>query len=391
MILHHFKYTFITLFKNKMLVFWTFAFPIILGTFFYMAFSDIENSEKLSVFNIAVVENDYLKDNSYLKEVMDSLSSGNDALFNTQYVSVDTAESLLDKKEIEGYVEFSNQPKIVVKQSGINETILKFVTEEILQTESIFKNFMVVKMAELPEEARLEMDSIMNSISFQVQELLNKEVNIKDTTNSHISYTMIEYYTLIAMTCLYGGIIGMTAVNQNLANMSQNGKRIAVAPISKGKIILSSVMAGYLIQLIGLFLLFLYTIFVLHVDYGTYFLYVVLLALVGSLAGLMMGVAISALCKTNENTKIGLVIAVTMFGCFLSGMMGITMKYIVDTNIPLLNKINPANMITDGFYSLYYYGVNNRFFIDVISLLVFSLILLVLSIRSLRRQTYDSI
>ena len=27
-----------------------------------------------------------------------------------------------------------------------------------------------------------------------------------------------------------------------------------------------------------------------------------------------------------------------MLGCFLSGMMGITMKYVVDTNAPIINK-----------------------------------------------------
>ena len=30
------------------------------------------------------------------------------------------------------------------------------------------------------------------------------------------------------------------------------------------------------------------------------------------------------------------------------------MKYIVDKNIPILNKVNPVNMITDAMYSLYY-------------------------------------
>ena len=49
MFIHNFKYILKALFKNKMLIFWTFAFPIILGTFFNMAFSNIENSEKLDV------------------------------------------------------------------------------------------------------------------------------------------------------------------------------------------------------------------------------------------------------------------------------------------------------------------------------------------------------
>lgn len=35
---------------------------------------------------------------------------------------------------------------------------------------------------------------------------------------------MIEFYTLIAMTCLYGGMLSMVSINQTLANMSNKGK-----------------------------------------------------------------------------------------------------------------------------------------------------------------------
>ena len=76
---------------------------------------------------------------------------------------------------------------------------------------------------------------------------------------------------------------------------------------------------------------------------------------------------------------------------FFAGMMGITMKYIVDKNIPILNKLNPANMITDGFYSLYYYDTLDRYYFNIISLLIFSIVLIGFSILSLRRQKYDSI
>ena len=47
MFIHNLKYTIKTLFKNKVLIFWTFAFPLLLGTFFTMAFSDIEKGETL--------------------------------------------------------------------------------------------------------------------------------------------------------------------------------------------------------------------------------------------------------------------------------------------------------------------------------------------------------
>lgn len=67
------------------------------------------------------------------------------------------------------------------------------------------------------------------------------------------------------------------------------------------------------------------------------------------------------------------------------------MKYIVDKNIPIVNKLNPASMITDGFYSLYYYDTLDRYFFNIASLLIFALIMLTISYFSLRRQKYDSI
>lgn len=89
--------------------------------------------------------------------------------------------------------------------------------------------------------------------------------------------------------------------------------------------------------------------------------------------------------------KVGIIIAITMLGSFFSGMMGITMKYIIDTNAPIINNINPASMITDGLYSLYYYETLNRFWINVLGLIAFSAVMVILSWVSLRRQKYDSI
>lgn len=100
---------------------------------------------------------------------------------------------------------------------------------------------------------------------------------------------------------------------------------------------------------------------------------------------------IGTVLKSNENVKVGIVIAVTMFGCFLSGMMGITMKYVIDKNVPILNKINPASMITDGFYALYHYTTLNRYWFNIASLLIFAFVMMAISYLVLRRQKYDSI
>lgn len=396
MFIHNFKYALKTLFRDKMLIFWTFAFPIILGTFFNMAFSNIENSEKLEIINIAIVDNDEFQNNELYKQAFKTLSDeeNEDRLFNTKYVTEEEAKQLLEKDEITGYMILEeDNPKIVVTTSGINETILKYIVEEITTNGQIVENLM-------DKEINKELSSgIYNLYNLDYKKIYenvlektqNQEVKITDMSNKNLSYTMIEFYTLIAMACLYGGILGMVAINKNLANMSSNGKRVSVAPTPKGKVIFSSILASYIIQLVGLTLLFIYTIFVLKVDYGTNLPLIILLGIVGSLAGLSMGLAIGTILKANENVKTGIVIAVTMLGCFLSGMMGITMKYIIDTNAPIINKINPASMITDGFYSLYYYDTLDRYLFNIISLLIFSGIMILISYVSLRRQKYDSI
>lgn len=393
MLFHNFKYSLKTLFGNKMLIFWTFAFPIILGTFFKMAFSNIESSETLDIINIAIIENEDFKNNEIFTETFKTLGDekNEDRLFNIKYTTEEDARNLLENDEIDGFmILIENEPKVVFKESGINQTILKYVIEEITGTSSIVNNLAEdeIKKEMMSGNYNVDYEKIYKKIIDMAQ---NQEAKIKNISSNNLSYTMIEFYTLIAMACLYGGILGMVAINQNLANMSNNGKRISIAPTSKGKIILSSIFASYITQLIGVTLLFLYTIFVLKVDYGTNLPLIVLLAMAGSFAGLSMGVAIATLLKANENLKTGIVISVTMLGCFLSGMMGITMKYIIDKNVPIINKINPASMITDGFYSLYYYDTLDRYYFNVVSLLVFAFIMIGISYFSLRKQKYEKL
>ena len=393
MFIHNFKYSLKTLFRNKALIFWTFAFPIILGSFFNMAFSNIESSEKLDIINIAIIKNDDFNNNEIFKTAFEELSDKNndDRLFETRYTTEEEAKKLLEDEEIVGYMKLVNdEPKLTFITSGINETIFKYVSEEITQTSNIIKNLAEeeIKKEMIAGNYNIDYESIYNRVIELTEE---NNVRLNNVSNSNLSYTMIEFYTLIAMACLYGGILGAVAINQNLANMTNQGKRVSVSPTSKGKIILSSVLASYITQLVGVALLFLYTIFVLKVDYGNKLGLDIALAMAGSLAGLSLGVAVATTIKSNDNVKTGIIIAITMLGCFLSGMMGITMKYIIDKNIPIINKLNPASMITDGFYSLYYYDTLDRYIFDIGSLLIFAFVLIAISYISLRRQKYDSI
>ena len=388
--MRHLNYAFKMLIKDKMLIFWTFAFPLILGTFFYLAFSNIENSEKLSIIPIAIVEDEELTKNSIFKTAFDTLSSpkSDHQLFQTRYTTAEEAKKLLEDNAIVGYLQLKEQePQLTFNTNGIDETIFQFVTEEMNQRSQLISHLIEKKISEAPEIAPNPEEIYQDVIN-----LVNENnVRVVDRSSEHLSYTQVEFYTLVAMTCLYGGTLSMISINRILANMSPQGKRTSISPVKKWRLIFSHLLASYFVQLLGLALLFAYTVFILKVDYGEHLPLIVLLAIIGSFCGLTLGMAVGVLFKVNENIKIGILISLTMLGCFLSGMMGITMKYVIDTHLPLLNQLNPASMITDGLYSLYYYETFDRYWANIFHLLMVSGVLIGISIFSLRGQTYDRI
>mgnify|MGYP004646182101 FL=1 len=390
MFIHNLKYTIKILFKNKVLIFWTFAFPIILGLLFNMAFSNIEKDEMLKVFSIAVVSNDNSKEQEIYKETLEKLSTGDARLFNLKYVDEEEANRLLDESEIEGYVVISDDVKVVIKENGSNQTIIKFVIQEIKQNKKIVEDLSLREIEKETSNGNYSFDTteIVNNILTKIN---SQEVSINSLSSSNLSYMTIEYYTLIAMACMYTGMLGLTSINNCLANMSNKGKRISVSPNKKSTIVLSSLIGSYIVSLLGLSILMLFLLFVLKISFGNNMLLVILLSMVGSLAGISLGVLVASVFKLSEGAKTGIIIAISMFLSVLSGMTGVTLKYVIDTNIPIINLINPNNLITDGFYSLYYYNTLDRYFRDLIYLIIFVIICLVISFFSLRREQYDSI
>lgn len=389
MFTHNFKYSLKVLFRNKSLIFWTYIFPLILALLFNLAFKDIESNEVLKTIDIAVVNSESFENDTITKNILKELSSEENKIFNIEYTDLEKSKELLENKEISGYIIYDNDIKIVINNNGINETILKYTLDEIQNTKNMVNIMLNSSITKEINNGNININyneiynNIMNKIS-------NTNIKLNDISNKNLSYTMIEYYTLIAMAALYGSMLSMYITNYNDARMCPVGKRKNVSPTNKMTLIVSGLLSSYIVQLIGMFILFMFMIFILKIEFIK-LEKVIFLSLLSSLAGLSLGVFVSSVFKAKENTKTGIIITITMICCYLSGMMGITMKYIIDTNIPIINKINPANMITDALYSLYYYEDNIRYSFNIISLIIFSTIMILISYLKLRREKYDSI
>ena len=97
---------------------------------------------------------------------------------------------------------------------------------------------------------------------------------------------------------------------------------------------------------------------------------------------------IGASNKADIETKLGLGIGISLLLSFLAGMMVSNIKIIIAEKAPLINKINPVALISDGIYSLYYYQSLDRYYNNLICLVGVTLGLILLTfILSLSART----
>lgn len=378
MFAHIFKYRLKCLLRDKETTFWTLVFPLLLAVFFNMALSNVNSGEIFKAINIAVVDDVNYQSNQYFKTALNEASQGDDKLFNLKVTSKDNADQLLNNNSIAGYIVVETPIKLVVNKSGFNQNIIKSFIDNYLQTVSA-------------------VDSILLANPKVQQELLSN-LGERQQYVTEISGTSAEpnnilniFYTLIAMACFYGGFLGMRDVTDIQADISPLAARINVAPVHKLKTFISSVSTSLLIHLSEMLLLLIFLRFVLQVDFGSKVGCVLLTTVIGSVAGVFSGAFISALVKKSEGMKVAILIGVTMVGCFLAGMMYQNMKYVVAQKVPVLSYLNPVNLLTDAFYSLYYYDTLSRYALNIGILCVFIVIFCIGTYITIRRRKYANL
>ncbi|NLJ31963.1 MAG: ABC transporter permease [Clostridiales bacterium] len=379
-----FSHIFITrlkcLLRDRQLVFWTLLFPILLGVFFNMAFSNLNKEETFQAFPIAVVQSDAYQKDTAFRTVLESVSKGSGRIFDlTVAENRQAADKLLAENKIKGYITVGDEIGMTVKNSGLYENILKAFLDSYRHTASSVSTIIKTDPAAVGR-------GLLNDLGAQKD--FTREVPISSAKPDNI---LNYFYALLAMTCMYGGFWGLKEITDIQANLSPRAARVNVAPVHKLKAFLSGFCAALLIQSAEILVLLAFLMFGLHIDFGTKTVYVVLTALAGGLAGLSLGAFISALIRGGEGIKVAVLLAVSMTGSFLSGMMYGDIKYIIQQHVPILSYLNPVNLLTDAFYSLYYYDTFGRYALNMGLLGVSTFIFCAGTYFIIRRQKYASL
>lgn len=364
------------LFGNKESLFWSALFPIFLSFVFSLVFSNFEKEEQFATINIAIVES---QEQSYIIDAAREAKYGKDtAMFDVQQVSENDAKDLLKKGEITGYIVDGEKPSLYIGGSGIEATILKSFVDNYLQT---VKKISIVASTN-PEK---------------VQELINGSMKradyISDTNVSGRApnFTLIYYYALLSLACLYGSNFGITEISDIQADKSAKGARINVAPIHKLKLLICNICAAITVQVLCILVAITFMAYVLSIDFGSRVGLVVLTCVLASICGVTFGAMLRSVLKKNEKTVNAISNATVLILSFLSGLMNPEVKYMVSDYIPFFAKINPANLITDSFYYLYYFDSLDRYWFNIVCMVLVTLVFVAITYLATRRRQYASI
>lgn len=376
MFFHIFKYELVTTVRNKPAMFWMLAFPIILGTFFNIAFSGIyEKDDMFSAIPVAVVEQ---QENSSFKLTMEQMSDGEDALFDAEYTDKDKALELLENGDVSGVIFVGDELSLSVKGDGLKPTIIKSFLDRYKINEKI--------ITDAAKKDPMKVQDVVDAMSKEINCVSEK--NISDgNQDPYVQY----FYNLIAMSCLFGTLAGLNIVIRSQGNLSDIGARKCISPIHKLKTITASLLAVTLINFLCNVFGLLYLVFALGIDFGAPIFPLFGIALAGSLTGVSLGFFVGAIGRADEGHKTGILVAVSMFFCFMSGLMVGNMRAVVDKYAPWFNKINPAALISDSFYSLNIYDTYDRLIQNIVTLLIITAVCTLGGFMLTRRQKYASL
>lgn len=388
-----FKGALTVLTRKRELFVWSLAFPIILSTMFMFMFSNLDSSTAFDPVPTGVVA-DGAYEGSAFADVVDELgASGDDQLLDVRaFASADEAREALLAGDVLGVVSVDAEgtPLLAVTPSSggvgvdqIGRTVLGTVVDTYVRNADLVAGIAADDPLALADPDRVEEALSRGSATEQVS-----------LTHAAPTESVRYYYALLGMTALFCGQVGMLAICETQPNLSALGARRALGATSRGKTLAATLAASWLISFACLIVAFLYMRFAVGIDFsGREGLCVAALA-AAALLSTALGTLLGSLPKVGLGVKTGLLTALTCFLSLFAGLYGEPCMALADSitrSFPVLASINPAKVITDVFYSLYYYDSLLPFAQKIGTLLAMAAVLFAVSALFVRRQRYASL
>lgn len=423
------KYHILLNLRERTMVFWTLAFPLLLGTFFYFGLGGIDAASQFEPVPVAVLREAETDTNTedaaqigaevsqadgaaaqagaadqeavqkkakaaQLDRFLDAISGD---LVEPQYdLTEEEADAALEDGTIGGILDARGEdPELILGKSGLESSILKALMDSYEKQSGIMldiQNRAQEQAAEAGNYVTEASEAAEASADSSDSETRTSYVKSVSLGGREVSSSAPYYFALAAMACLYMCFLGETAARRTQANISEMGKRLSVSPVHRLKLVLSNGLSAYLIALVNITIIMLFlTKVVKGIDLYYRPGYAVLICMMGCLIGVSFGVLIESIGTWSQNIRTAILIGSSIFCAFLAGLMISSMKDIIEKHIPWLNRINPAALIADSFYCICVYDDMSRLRLNLILMGIMSAVFLLAAWLMTRRTRYDSL
>jgi ABC-2 type transport system permease protein len=295
---------------------------------------------------------------------------------------MEQAEQLLTDGDADGIfrADGGGQISLTVLRRGLNQSVLKTISDRYRQISSTMNNIAQTR----PDLIEQTIETLSGGIEIEI----NREIYLgRGETDMMLNF----FYALLAMTCLYGSFFGHAKIAGIQANLSPLAARRSVSPSKKISMILSDFTASVTVLFVESLIVIAYLVFVLGINFGEQWLLVIFTTFIGSIMGVSLGIFIASFVKGSESTVAGVLSGLVLVLCFFSGLMYGNMKNVIEQRIPVINRINPAAVLSDAYYALVVYDTHSRYIICIITMLIISTIFCIAAAFVLGRKKYASI
>lgn len=375
MFLHNFKYAMLTTLKNKTTLIWTLLFPIALSTFMYMSFGNLFEQELLDVIPVAVVVQE---SNPTFEEVLVSLSKeGEDQVIDMTLTDEEKALEKLENEEVDAIIYISDEIRLKVSGNSTQASVLKTIVEEYKKV-----TYVVMDIGKTnPSLVEATLTNLRSNNQYYTK--------MKTSDGNQDVYTNY-FYAVFAMSCMFASFISCEKIQKIQANVSPLGMRRCLSPNNKMITILAEFFAMLIVQFIIEVITLVYLV-ALGVDFGDRYPQILLILFFGSCIGISIGVITGSVSKLSPGVKEGICVSIGMVLSVMADLCAGGVKYMIEQNAPIINRLNPSALIVDSFYALNIYDTYDRYIQNIATLGIMSATLIIVSFFIIRRNKYASL
>lgn len=335
-------YQFKIILKSKSIVFWMAIYPLILSSFFKLGFSNIGGD--IEKIRLGYSYEDYVVESLYNSELVETVK-----------IREDDFEEALVSSKISAYLNKDN--KLIVSNYGLDTSILKEI---------------IVKVKGGPFRTSGERDYV--NVVWEKNHLIN-----------------LAYYSLIGMFSIYSSYCGLEFATIYSGDLSRVGIRMNIIPTKKSRLILTSGLTSLLLNFTSNVALIFFMKYILKLGILNNLKASLLILLAANFFGVGLGMAIGSNRRLKYGDKTIILTISSLVLSTMAGMMNVDLKLKIEETVPILNRLNPINIITTSLYRYNNLGFKTGLTRDLAPLFLVGLVLILGAYYNLRRTSYDSI